>query len=330
LLIAGGVHDFFVDEERMFEKGPGPLLDEALRQKVVDTIIPLADPAPGLPRVESYEIQGELERQDVPYREFVGEHKFLKARRKVRLKRYEIDPLLSARQRESEFNKVLRDMEALESLGDNTYIARAYEMSLDREDEQIFYLVSEWVGPSTLRDFISRVEGPLSPGDELYRQALVYALHLLRAVRFMHERSIIHRNLHPRVIYLTEGHQSVPLKIADFDYARVADLQSIAGEVSDIGTEGYTAPELWSEDDYDHCVDIFSIGAIIFEMFAGAPLFSSLDEMLDMEGVWETKRALLSEPDMREIVDGLIARSTEQRKGAFDQAIADFKARLDS
>ena len=54
----GRVHDFFVDEDRMLERGPGPLLDADLRQKVVDAIIPLAEPAPGLPRIEAYEIEG--------------------------------------------------------------------------------------------------------------------------------------------------------------------------------------------------------------------------------------------------------------------------------
>ncbi|MGM0555164.1 MAG: NERD domain-containing protein kinase family protein [Myxococcota bacterium] len=328
LLVSGQVHDFFVDEERVYAKGPGALLDEGLRQQVVDTIIPLADPAPGLPRVESYEIQGELDRRDVPYREFVGEHKFLKNRRKVRLKRYEIDPLLSDAQRDKEFNKVLRDMEALESLEDNPYVARAHEMLLDREDEQIFYLVSEWVGPRTLRDFISELEGPLMPGDAMYHRALELALHLLRAVRFMHDRSIVHRNLHPRVVYLTEDQQSVPLKIADFDYARVADLQSIAGDVSDIGTEGYAAPELWSNDDYDHCVDMFSVGAMIFEMFAGGPLFESIDQMLDMEGIWQRKRSMLCDDDLREMVAGLIDRTPDRRKCTFERAISDFQDRL--
>ena len=329
LLLGSDVHDFFVDEARLMKHGPGPLLDDELLQKVVDTIVPLADPAPGLPKIESYEVEGELDRTRVPYREFVGRHKLLKNRRKVRIKRYEIDLLLPEERRQAEFNKIIRDMEALESLGDNIYISRAHEVSLDREDEQILYLVSEWVGPRTLRDFCDESEEVVEAGTDRYRLASQYALHLLRAAQFMHERQIVHRNLHPRVVYLTENGKPVPLKIADFDYARVSDLQSITGEVSELGTEGYAAPELWHSKDYDYRVDLYSVGVIIFEMFSGSRLYTSVNEILDVDAAWKDKCDLILDETLREIIDGMVAREPDRRESAVGPAIEYFEQQID-
>jgi hypothetical protein len=328
LLRAGQVLDFFVDEDRLLENGPGPLLDRELREKVVDTIIPLADPAPGLPRLESYEIEGELDQNKAPYREFVGRHKFLKNRRKVRIKRYEIDPLLGEEERQAEFNKVLRDMEALESLGDNIYVARAHDIMLDREDEHLFYLISEWVGPRRLREWLDDTSEPLEPGSDRYETALEFALHLLRATRFMHDRSIVHRNLNPDVIYLTEDDATVPLKVADFDYARVSDLQSIGGDVEDIGTEGYAARELLLGGDYNHLVDVFSIGTIIFEMFSSRRLYGDMGDLVDTDQTWEDKKELLLDDELRDICERLICDDPAPREQAFEDALAYFERRV--
>lgn len=326
LLYPGQLYDFFVDEARLYERGPGPLLDADLRETITDTIVPLARPRSPLPLVSNYEVEAEIDSTGHPYRQYIGSHKFLKGRGKVRIKEYAMDPLLPGSQQEAEYARVLRDMEALIKLEDNPYVARPHEMIQDREDELLFFLVSEWVSSTTLRDYISQLDyARLERGDRCTLGR--YSKHLLKAISFMHQREIIHRNLHPQVIYLTREGDSVPLKIADFDYARVANLKSIAGQISDLGTEGYAAPELWMEDDYDHRVDIFSAGVIIYELFTGRFLYSDLPEMLRHEEVWLEKRDLLDDPDLVEVLDRLLATDPEPRTGALEDAIALFDAR---
>jgi tRNA A-37 threonylcarbamoyl transferase component Bud32 len=325
LLMPGNVYDFFVDQERLIERGPGPLLDATMRDEIVDAISPLASPRSPLPVIQNFEVETEIPSDSAPYREFLGRHKLLQSRGKVRIKAYSMDPLLPKAEQDAEYNRAVRDMEALTKLEDNTYIARPYELLQDKEDELTFYLVSEWVGPTTLRDYAEQMDyQQLAEADVAeFRQ---FAKHLLKAVSFMHSRDIIHRNLHPGVIYLTDSASGVPLKIADFDYARVANLRSIAGQISDLGTEGYAAPELWMEDGYDHRVDIFSVGVIMYELFTGRYLYSDLPEMLRHEEVWADKRHHIEDPQLREVLDRLVATDPAQRTIGLEAALELFGA----
>ncbi len=326
LLLPGQLYDFFVDRQRLIDNGPGPLLDEEMRTSFVDAISPLAHPRSPLPVIQNFEVETELAADSGPYREFIGRHKYVQARGKVRIKAYSIDPLLPRAERDAEYNRAARDMEALTELEDNPYVARPYEMLQDTEDELTFYLVSEWVGPTTLRDYIEQTDyQALEPGaDEEFGR---YAKHLLKAISFMHSRDIIHRNLHPGVIYLTNSQQGVPLKIADFDYARVANLKSIAGQISDLGTEGYAAPELWMEDGYDFRVDIFSAGVIIYELFTGRYFYADLPEMLRHEEVWQEKRHFIEDPQLRQWLDQMVSSDPDERTAGLEAAVEYFESK---
>lgn len=325
LLLPGQLYDFFVDHKRMIQRGPGPLLDEEMRERIFDAISPLASPRSPLPVIQNFEVETELPTESVPYREFIGRHKLLQSRGKVRIKAYSIDPLLPRAEREAEYHRAARDMEALTELENNAYVARPYEMLQDKEDELTFYLVSEWVGPTTLRNYIEQKDYSQVDADDNVEFGR-YAKHLLKAISFMHSRDIIHRNLHPGVIYLTNSEQEVPLKIADFDYARVANLKSIAGQISDLGTEGYAAPELWMEDGYDFRVDIFSAGVIIYELFTGRYFYADLPEMLRHEEVWQEKRHFVDDVAVRELLDQLVSSDPGVRAEGFDRALAYFEA----
>ena len=320
LLMPGQTYEFFVDEARMYERGPGPLLDDETRQEIVDAIIPLAQEPSPLPVVPNYELECELDAEERPYCEFVGHHSLLQSRGRVRVKAYALDPLLSGERQELEYNRIMRDMEALISLEDNVYVARPHELIQDREDELIFYLVSEWVSSTTLADYVAHKDyEALEPED--HQEFRRFAKHLLQAISFMHEREIVHRNLHPKVVYLTRDGDDVPLKIADFDYARVANLRSITGELSDLGAEGYAAPEVWSEDGYDHRIDLYSAGVILFELFTGRFLFGGLSEMLRPAEVWREKRELVDDPELRDVLDLLISTEPKQRSRGLKEAL---------
>lgn len=309
------LYDFFVNEERIRELGPGPLLDAELRDRIERALLPLAAPATRTPRIADYEIVGEYDDNDLPYREFVGRHRLLRSRSRVRIKRYALDPLATAADQERQFERALRDMEALTRLDSNPYIASAYEVIRDQEDELNFYLVSEWVGSVSLCDFIEAGHN----GADMVRPL---AVHLLRAVQFMHERGIVHRNLHPGVIYMTGDHDRVPLKITDFDYARVVQLPSIEGTFDEMGTEGYAAPELWRREEYDHRVDLFSVGAILFELLTSQRLYGSLSEMLHHDSTWERRRELLPDETCRDLLDRLLDADPERRPSDLLEAIA--------
>ncbi len=326
LLVPGQLYDFFVDEQRLYERGPGPLIDADVREMITEAIIPLASPRSPLPVIQNFEVESELPAKHMPYREYIGRHKLLQSRGKVRIKAYSMDPLLDPKGQEVEFRRALRDMEALVKLEDNPYVARPYEMIQDQEDELTFYLVSEWVNSMTLRDYVKRIDYEQMDAEQ-HAEILRICMHLLNAVSFMHSRNIVHRNLHPGVVYMTNSKSSVPLKIADFDYARVANLKSIAGHISDLGTEGYAAPELWKEDDYDHRIDLFSVGVILFELLSGRFLYRNLPEMLRHEEVWATKRNIIEDEEIREVLDLLVSTDPCERTTGLEGALRVFEAR---
>lgn len=323
LLRPGGLYDFFVDHDRIYEFGPGALLDEKKRQNVVDALIPLAQPRSLLPVIRNFEVLGELDSDGLPFREFVGRHRLLKSRGKVRIKAYAMDPLLSAEQQELEYNRALRDLEALIELEDNPYVARAYEMLLDREDELTVYLISEWVGKRTLADYIEELDyTAISVRQQ--REMHEFAQHLLFATSYMHERGIIHRNLHPKVIYLRHPSTGVSLKIADFDYARVSSLKSITGLAGTLGTQGYIAPELWMSDEHDHRVDIFSVAAILFELFSGKKLYENMSEMLEHDRIWQRKSVCVGDLELRDLLTRMISADPAGRQEGFERALEYF------
>jgi len=153
------------------------------------------------------------------------------------------------------------------------------------------------------------------------------ASHIAKAVKYMHSRGIVHRDLHPGAIYLTRGGESeVPLKIADFDYARVANLPSILAEPSEVGTQGYVAPELWGDEDmpHDHRVDFFSLGVLLAELILLERLFPRIDDMLAHEQRWQEFRPRLPE-ECGEILDGFLKSAPSERSQDLDEAIRYFE-----
>jgi serine/threonine-protein kinase len=133
----------------------------------------------------------------------------------------------------------------------------------------------------------------------------------------MHDEGIVHRNLNPDVIYLAEargeGDSDVPLRLADFDYARMTQLRSIAGGLSAIGTEGYAAPEIWNGDEHDYRADVFSLGSVLFELLAGETLFSGISEVLDYRSVWREKRSRVGPARLRSLLDEMLVGDPDER-----------------
>ncbi|CAD8135833.1 unnamed protein product [Paramecium octaurelia] len=109
-----------------------------------------------------------------------------------------------------------------------------------------------------------------------------FMISIARGLKYLHSNSIIHRDLKPENILittLTEKKNNKQLqqriyKIADFGLSL---LQQLA-QTKYIGTCYYMAPELIINLDqpYDHKVDVWSFGTIVYEILTGKPLFQGL------------------------------------------------------
>jgi len=136
----------------------------------------------------------------------------------------------------------------------------------------ISYAVMELLEGETLRAKIDA--GPITQ-----KQAVDYALQVLRGLSAAHGKNIVHRDLKPENLFVTgDGH----LKILDFGLAKRVDavLEMSAPTRSNhtepgtiMGTAGYMSPEQIKALPLDHRSDIFSFGTILYELLSGKRAF---------------------------------------------------------
>ena len=135
------------------------------------------------------------------------------------------------------------------------------------------YLVMEFLEGSTLQETIDK-EAPLSPD-----RSLSVGIQVASALGAAHAQGIIHRDLKPDNIFLVRRHHQPDfVKILDFGLARVEMTES-AGRLTQsgavLGTPAYMAPEQAQGNRTDQRTDLYSLGAILYEMMSGAPLFQA-------------------------------------------------------
>ncbi|HEY5075303.1 MAG TPA: protein kinase [Pyrinomonadaceae bacterium] len=105
------------------------------------------------------------------------------------------------------------------------------------------------------------------------RQCVAFAAKIARAVQYAHSRGILHRDLKPGNILLDA--RGEPL-VSDFGLAKWLDTTSdLTRTLTIFGTPGYIAPEQASNSaaDLKPTADIYSLGAILFDLLAGRPPF---------------------------------------------------------
>src|ERR1700740_1584072 len=138
------------------------------------------------------------------------------------------------------------------------------------------YLVTELLEGETLREQVR--QGPLPP-----RCALEYSLQIASGLSAAHEKGIVHRDLKPENLFVTKEGR---VKILDFGLAKLTHHDSGIGPQSKLPTEtagtepgvvmgtlGYMSPEQVRGAPVDARSDMFSFGAILYEMLSGRRAF---------------------------------------------------------
>jgi eukaryotic-like serine/threonine-protein kinase len=141
------------------------------------------------------------------------------------------------------------------------------------------FLVSELLEGESLRDLLAR--GPVS-----HRKAINYAIQIAHGLAAAHSKNIAHRDLKPDNIFITNTGQ---IKILDFGLAKsvapapqphaspLEPTVAAPGPATDVGTvmgtAGYMSPEQVRGLPVDCRTDIFSFGAVFYEMLTGARAF---------------------------------------------------------
>src|SRR5688572_27160950 len=164
------------------------------------------------------------------------------------------------------------------------------------------FIVMEFVDGETLSARLGR--GALPVGE-----AIACARDVASAVAFAHRKRVIHRDLKPSNIMLTEKSGA---KLLDFGLAKLHRANAaIGGDLSTqtdgisrdgavIGTLRYMAPEVLKGAEADTRADVFSLGAVLYEMFGGEPPFKGANNAQVIAAIltMEPKPLLELRPDL--------------------------------
>eukprot|EP00607_Mallomonas_marina_P009647 CAMPEP_0182419592 /NCGR_PEP_ID=MMETSP1167-20130531/4010_1 /TAXON_ID=2988 /ORGANISM="Mallomonas Sp, Strain CCMP3275" /LENGTH=804 /DNA_ID=CAMNT_0024594589 /DNA_START=427 /DNA_END=2841 /DNA_ORIENTATION=+ len=128
------------------------------------------------------------------------------------------------------------------------------------------YLVLELCRGGDLHNFI-RYHSRLD--ESVTRRFL---LQLEKGLQFLNEHHLLHRDIKPQNLLLTEFSSRATLKLADFGMARALAGASLA--TTHCGSPLYMAPEILRNQDYDAKADLWSVGCVVFQMLVGSPPFN--------------------------------------------------------
>jgi Tol biopolymer transport system component len=196
------------------------------------------------------------------------------------------------------------------------------------------YAVMELLNGKSVRECLA--EGPFPP-----RKAIEYGQQIASGLAAAHDKSIVHRDLKPENLFLCEDGR---MKILDFGLARTvtnlpgdeetraATVASVTEPGTVLGTAGYMSPEQVRGEAVDHRSDIFSVGAVLWEMVKGRRAFRGDSSV-------ETMHAILTNdpedspdetPSTLPVLDRIIRRCLEKNPAERFQSAHDLAFALET
>lgn len=127
--------------------------------------------------------------------------------------------------------------------------------------EKSIYIVLEYCG-GDLSQFLQQNSHGI---NEMV--AANFTKQLCDALKIFNELGIMHRDLKPQNILMSEISDTATLKIADFGFAKFASGEDLSSTVC--GSPLYMAPEIMKNQPYNESVDLWSLGIILWEMLTG-------------------------------------------------------------
>lgn len=186
---------------------------------------------------------------------------------------------------------------------------------------ELQFIAMQYIDGRTLGEYIAEEDRSLDESESITRQ-------ILTAVAYAHSHGVIHRDLKPGNIMLTNDGK---VKILDFGLAKVLPQQGLIGgnSTSDvsrfsqngsiIGTVAYMSPEQLRGEKLDYRSDIFSVGIVLYEMLSGRNPFKrdshaeTIAAILSSEPVRLTDTAKDLPRSLAAIVERCLAKDRNER-----------------
>jgi serine/threonine protein kinase len=199
---------------------------------------------------------------------------------------------------------------------------------IDRgEDDDRQYIVFEYVDGESLKQLVDRT-GPLPA-----RRAVELALQVAEALAFAHHSGLVHRDVKPQNVLVTEDGEA---KVTDFGIARSLDVEHGVTQTGTVlGTSNYISPEQARGQTVTPATDVYSLGVVLFELLTGDVPFPGENFVaVAMKHINDEPPSLLERrPDvpMRLVaaIDRALAKDPAQRFPSMDAFCAELRACLD-
>ncbi|HEV3470665.1 MAG TPA: protein kinase, partial [Pyrinomonadaceae bacterium] len=198
------------------------------------------------------------------------------------------------------------------------------------------YIATEFVEGETLRQTIKR--GPLDPAD-----AVDLAAQVAEALEAAHAAGVVHRDVKPEnVMVRPDGY----VKVLDFGLAKLVErgralserdreAETLAAHTQPgavMGTTWYMSPEQAQGQPVDARTDIWSLGAVLYEMLTGRPPFVGATQSHVVVAILEREPASLAEyvpdapPELQSVIDRALAKDARARYQSASELLEDLRA----
>ena len=186
------------------------------------------------------------------------------------------------------------------------------------EEEGKAYIAMEFIDGVELKDIL------LSLGSIQYMNAVLICMAISEALHYAHQRGMIHRDVKPGNIMLSGNGE---IRLTDFGIVSVAgagDL-TVAGQI--LGTPAYMSPEQIAGEEVGPGADLFSLGAVLYEMIAGRKPFTGANHIALIQDVLHSHPVPLHELDpqipesISHAVQKCLEKTPERRYGSMEELV---------
>ena len=166
-------------------------------------------------------------------------------------------------------SRIQREAQAMGRLGSHQHIVTVFDLGQELDQP---YMVTELMGGGDVEGVIEDATDHRLPLE----QAIGIARETCQGLEFAHGRGIVHRDLKPGNVWLTGDGIA---KIGDFGLAVALDRSRLTTEGMMVGTVSYMPPEQAMGGDVTPQSDLYSLGAMLYEMVTGRPPFLGDDSV---------------------------------------------------
>ena len=166
-------------------------------------------------------------------------------------------------------SRIQREAQAMGRLGSHQHIVTVFDLGQEQDQP---YMVTELMGGGDVEGLIAKAQNHRLP----LVQAIGIARETCQGLEFAHGRGIVHRDMKPGNVWLTEIGTA---KIGDFGLAVALDRSRLTTEGMMVGTVSYMPPEQAMGGEVTPRSDLYSLGAMLYEMVTGRPPFLGDDSV---------------------------------------------------